>query len=326
MFTRTLTCAKALGAGVAAVLLVAGPAQADYPERPITLIVPWSAGGGTDAVGRQLAQGLEEELGQPVNVVNRTGGGGVIGHTHMINAEADGYTLGLATAEITTYQAMGLSQISADDMTPIAQVNLDAAAFNVNAESGWKDLSAALDAIRNNPNEYTVSGSAPGAAYHLAFAGFLNQQGIDPTSVSLVPSEGAAPAFQELAAGGVDIVFSSLPEAQSMREAGRVRTLAVFSDERLEAFPNVPTAGEITGEEWAAGTWRGIVGPEGLSDEIVQTVSQATREVWESERFQDFMSKRGFGTRWAGPDEFGAFMQQATENNREIIEKLDLAR
>tara|TARA_R110001599_G_scaffold30040_2_gene101628 strand:+ start:1548 stop:2522 length:975 start_codon:yes stop_codon:yes gene_type:complete len=310
---------------LAAFALSIGTAQADYPEKPIELIVPWSAGGGTDAVARQLANGLQEELGQTVNVVNRTGGAGVVGHTVMANAEPDGYTLGLVTAEITTYRHIGSSQISYEDLSPIALINLDAAAFNVSAESDWEDLDSALQDIEANPNEYTVSGSAPGAAYHLAFAGFLNQQGIDPNTVSLVPSEGAAPGLQELAAGGVDFVFSSLPEAESMRDAKRVRTLAVFANERLDAFPDIPTAEEVTGDEWAAGTWRGLIGPAGLPDDVVDTLAEAAEAVYESDQFQEFMTNQGFGIQWEGPEGFRNFMAEADENNGEIINKLGLA-
>ena len=305
--------------------LSTGTAQADYPEKPIELIVPWSAGGGTDAVARQLANGLQEELGQTVNVVNRTGGAGVVGHTVMANAEPDGYTLGLVTAEITTYRHIGSSQVSYEDLSPIALINLDAAAFNVSAESEWEDLDSALQDIEANPNEYTVSGSAPGAAYHLAFAGFLNQQGIDPNTVSLVPSEGAAPGLQELAAGGVDFVFSSLPESESMRDAERVRTLAVFANERLDAFPDIPTAKEVTGDEWAAGTWRGLIGPMGLPDDVVDTLVEAAEAVYKSDQFQEFMTNQGFGMQWEGPEDFRDFMAEADENNGEIINKLGLA-
>ncbi|NWO10581.1 tripartite tricarboxylate transporter substrate binding protein [Chromohalobacter salexigens] len=315
----------ALSAGLIALGLTIGTAHADYPEKPIQLIVPWSAGGGTDAVARQLANGLQQQLDQQVNVVNRTGGGGIVGHTAMSMADPDGYTLGLATAEISTYRNMGTSEISYEDLAPIAMINFDSAAFSVGADSDWNSLDQALSDIKGNPGQYTVSGSGPGAAYHLAFAGFLDQQGIDPNSVALVPSEGAAPAFQELAAGGVDIVFSSLPEAESMRKAGRVDTLAVFSDERLDAFPDVSTAKELTGQTWTAGTWRGIVGPEGLPEDVVDTLAEATHKVFESDDFQSFMAKRGFGTEWKGPQEFASFMAKQDEQNGKIIDKLGLA-
>lgn len=318
MFRRVAACALTL--------TVAGAAQAEYPERPIQLIVPWAAGGGTDAVGRTLASGLEEELGIPVNVVNRTGAGGVVGHSAMTQAEPDGYTIGLATAEITTYHWMGTSEITYQDLTPVAQVNFDAAAFNVQASSDWETVEQALADIEANPNAYKLSGFPTGAAYHLAFAGFLNDQGIDPTTVPVVPSQGAAPGFQELAAGGVSIVASSLPESRSMREAGLVKSLAVFAEDRLDAFPKVPTAGEATGEQWVGGTWRGIVGPAGLPEAKRDRLAEAVKAVYESDAFQDFMAKRGFGTKWAGPQAFGEFMAQADEQNGVIIDKLGLAR
>ena len=297
----------------------------DYPSKPITLIVPWSAGGGTDAVGRQFAAGLQEELGQPVNVVNRTGGSGVVGHMAMKMARPDGYTLGLGTAEIATYRHIGTADLSYEDFTPIALLNLDYAAFTVNAESPWQNLEDALSDLAESPNEYTVSGSAPGAAYHLSFAGFLDQQGIDPNTVNLVPSEGAAPGLQELAAGGVDIVFSSLPETESMRESDRVRTLAVLSSEREEAFPDIPAAGEVTGDDWSHGSWRGLVGPEGLPEEVSERLLSAAETVWNSEDFQSFMEGRGFGAVWEGPEGFEAFMAEQDANNASIIDKLGLA-
>ncbi len=310
--------------GAALALAAASPALAEYPERPITLIVPWSAGGGTDAVGRKIAEGLSAELGTPVNVVNRTGAGGIVGHTAMIEADPDGYTLGLATAEITTYSAMGTSKIAPAQMTPIGLVNFDASAFNVRADSEWTTAEEALAEIGANPGKYKASGMPVGAAYHLAFAGFLNDNGVEPTAVVMVPSQGAAPGFQELAAGGVAIVPSSLPEAQSMRDAGLVKTLAVLSADRLAAYPDVPTAEEATGIASVGGTWRGIVGPADLPDEVADKVEDALKTVFDSESFQDFMATSGFGVRWLPSDEFETFMSDAATSNAEVIGKLGL--
>lgn len=309
---------------VAALAALAGPALAEFPERPITLIVPWSAGGGTDAVGRMIAEGLSNELGTPVNVVNRTGAGGIVGHTAMIEAEPDGYTLGLATAEITTYAAIGTSEISAADMTAIGLMNFDASAFNVRADSEWGDAKAALADIAANPGKYKASGFPVGAAYHLAFASFLNQNGIDPTTVPVVPSQGAAPGFQELVADGVAIVPSSLPEAASMRDAGLVKTLAVLSADRLEAYPDIPTAQEAVGTASVGGTWRGVVGPAGLSEDVTGQLGEALAKVYRSDSFQEFMANRGFGVSWLPADEFKAFMMDATASNADVIGKLGL--
>ena len=315
---------KAPATAVVALALLAGPALADYPQRPITLIVPWAAGGGTDAVARIFAQELQGEIGQPVNVVNREGAGGIVGHTAMIEAPADGYTLGLATAEITTYAAMGSSSITAAQMTPIALINFDAAAFNINAASPWQTVEEALADIGENPGSFLASGFPVGAAYHLAFAGFMQSHGVDPLALTVVPSQGAAPGFQELAAGGVHVVPSSLPEAQAMRDAGRVRTLAVLSAERLASFPDVPTVEEATGTAAVGGTWRGIVGPAGLPNEVVARLEAAVQAAHDSAAFREFMDSRGFGMQFMPADEFGAFMTDAAATNAEVISALGL--
>src|SRR5918996_5513333 len=117
--------------------LAAGTAQAQYPERPITLIVPWGAGGGTDATGRIIASLMEAELGVPVNVVNRTGGSGVVGHSAIATAEPDGYTLGVVTVEVNMMHWQGLTELTYEDYTPIALYNADPAGLQVRADSEW---------------------------------------------------------------------------------------------------------------------------------------------------------------------------------------------
>lgn len=310
----------------ASVLVIgASPALAQYPERPITMLVAWAAGGGTDAVARALAAQMEQELGTPVNVVNRTGGAGVVGHTEMVNARPDGYTIGLASAELTTYYWSGTAQFTANDVTPIALVNLDASSFNVSADSEWTDLRMAIDAIAAAPaGTYKLSGMGPGAGYHLALSGLLNAEGIDPNVVTVVPSQGAAPGFQELAAGGVDLVPSSLPEAKAMIDAGEVKALAVLSSERLAAFPDVPTVEEAIGRPWAGGTWRGIVAPAGIPEEARTRLVEAVEAAWNSEEFQSFMTDRGFGTIYLSGEDFGEYLVEQHEQNGEVMALLGL--
>ena len=223
-------------AAIAAVLSVfsAAAAVADYPERPITMIVAWSAGGGTDAVARALAARMEKELDVPITVVNRTGGAGVIGHTELVNARPDGYTIGLASIELSTYYWSGTAQFTAKDVTPIGLVNFDPSAVNVPMNSEWTDLRAVLDGIEAAPaGTYKLTGMAPGAGYHIAFSGLLAEEGIDPNKLIVIPTQGSQQGFQELAAGGADVQPSSLPEAKPMMDAGRVKSLAVLSRERL---------------------------------------------------------------------------------------------
>jgi tripartite-type tricarboxylate transporter receptor subunit TctC len=301
-------------------------ARAAWPERPIQLVVPWAAGGGTDAVARSLANLLERELGRPINVVNRTGGGGVVGHTEIVNARPDGYTIGLATAEVTTYYWANTAPWTYERLTPIALVNLDPSAFHVRADSPWRDLPTALSAIRAAPpNTYRMSGMPPGAAFHLAFAQMLQMSGIEPRNVPMVPSQGAAPGFQELAAGGVHIIPSSLPEGRALVEAGRVRAIAVLSDERISAFPDVPTARE-QGVQVSGGTWRGIAGPAGLPADVTARLTEAVTKVARSAEYRSFLSERGFGHALAPGEDFRRFLAEQHAANGVAMASLGLRR
>ncbi|MEE4209124.1 MAG: tripartite tricarboxylate transporter substrate binding protein, partial [Parvularcula sp.] len=223
-------------AGVAAMLmvsgaLVAGPAAAqDWPERPVTLIVPWGAGGGTDTVARTLAAAMEEPLGQPVNVVNRTGGSGIVGHTAMASADPDGYTIGTINVDLSQLVCQGLTDLTAERFTHIALINTEPAAVSVSAESEFETLEEALDAIRENPaGTFTASGSGTGSIYHLAWAGLMVAAGIDPGKVTWVPSEGGGPSLQDAASGAIDFVTPPLSTAAPLVEAGRIKVFSCDS-------------------------------------------------------------------------------------------------
>ena len=234
-----------------------GTALAAYPERPITLIVPWGAGGGTDATARIVGSLLSEELGQPVNVVNRTGGSGVVGHTAIAQSEADGYTLGIATVEIGMMHWQGLTELTGADFTPLALMNVDPAAVHVGADADYASIKDLLAAVKAEPGALKASGTGQGGIWHVALAGFLKEQGIDPAAIPWVPSQGAAPGLQDLVAGGVEVVACSLPEARSLIDAGRVKSLGIMAPERNPVLPDVPTMQEALGSKWELGAWRG---------------------------------------------------------------------
>ena len=318
-----LSLAAVLFAGT---LNFAGQAEAAYPERPLTLIVPWGAGGGTDATARIVASILERELGQPINVVNRTGGSGVVGHSAITEAQPDGYTLGIATVEIGMMHWQGLTELTSEDYTPLALVNEDPAAVTVRADSEWSDLNALIEDVKANPGQYKASGTGQGGIWHLAIAGLLSELGMDPASVPWVPSEGAAPGLQDLVAGGVDMVPASIPEARALLDAGRVKSLAVMSSERNPAFPDVPTTQETVGVAWNIGAWRGIVGPKGLPEEVTGVLISALEKVYNSDEYKEFMSGRGFGMRWAAGDEFATFMKTSDADLGSVMKEVGLAR
>jgi len=280
----------------------------NYPARPITLIVPWGAGGGTDATARIIGSLLEKDLGQPVTVVNRTGGSGVVGHAAIAAAQPDGYTIGLATVEIGMMHWQGLTDLTSASYTPIGLVNADPAGVQVRADSPYKTVNELLAAIKANPGKFKGSGTGQGGIWHLAIAGLLRDQKIDPAALPWVPSNGAAPGLQDMVAGGIEVAPVSLPEARSLIDAGKVRSLAIINDKPSALYPNVPTLKSAIGSDWTMAAWRGIVAPKGLPAPVRDKLAEAVRKVAASKEYNEFMASRGFGVIYAGPDDFAKFM------------------
>lgn len=305
---------------------LAGPAQAAWPERPVTVIVPWAAGGGTDATARMIAKLLQDELKQPFNVVNRTGGGGVVGHSAIAQAPADGYTIGVITIEIGTYRWLGQSDLKTADYTPIALYNFDPGALFVAANSPIKDAKEALEALRADTKKFKLaSGSSIGGAWHMAFGSLMLKAGLKPDQYTWIPSQGAAPALQELVAGGTDFAPASLPEAKSLLDAGRLRALMVFDTKRTPGY-DAPTSMEAVGQEVKAGAWRGVAGPKGMPKEAVDTLTRALEKAHKSAEFRDFMSSRGFGLEWAAGADFVKFMEQSEADCGTVLKAIGLAK
>jgi tripartite-type tricarboxylate transporter receptor subunit TctC len=306
---------RMLSAGLlaaAALTLFPLPAAAqNYPSRPITLIVPWGAGGGTDATARIIGSLLEKELGQPVTVVNRTGGSGVVGHAAIASAPPDGYTIGMATVEISMMHWQGLTDLNGASYTPIGLVNADPAGIEVRADAPYKTVQDLLAAIKANPGKFKASGTGQGGIWHLAIAGLLRDQKIEPSALPWVPSNGAAPGLQDMVAGGVEVAPVSLPEARSLIDAGKVRSLAVMADKPAALYPNVPTLKAAIGSDWTMAAWRGIVAPKGIPNDVRDKLATALRKVAASKEYTDFMAQRGFGVIYAGPEDFGKFMAKS---------------
>ncbi|WP_353979190.1 tripartite tricarboxylate transporter substrate binding protein [Salinicola endophyticus] len=310
-----------------AAAVVASPAAwAEYPDKPITLIVPWAAGGGTDATARIIASALEQELGQTINVVNRTGGSGVVGHTAIANARPDGYTLGLATVELDMMHWQGLTSLTYQDFTPIGQINFDSASLSVGEDSPFKDLEDFVAQVKSHPaGTYTASGTGLGGIWHVALNGFLMDQGIAAGKLTWIPSQGSAPAMTELASGSIDVVASSLPEARAMIEAGEIRSLGVMTPERLSGFPDIPTFHEQLGSDFSLGAWRGVVGPKGLDEAVVKRLEMALKTAYDSDAYQSFMAKQGYGVVWRDADDFETLMAEDDAKFGEIMKQMGLA-
>ncbi len=272
-----------------------------------------------------VASLLEKEFGQPVNVVNRTGGGGAVGHTAGATADPDGYTFTIITVEITMMHWMGLAQVGPKDFAPIAQVNFDPAAVQVRADAKWNSLRELLDDVKANPGRYKASGTGKGGIWDVARAGMLKAAGLPVDAIPWVPSEGAAPALQELVAGGIDVVTASLPEGAPLISAGRVKPLAIMAEKRDPLFPNVPTLKEL-GIDWVMGAWRGFALPKGAKPERVAFYEASIQKVYQSSEFKEFMQKNGFGMVWRGSTEFASFMDQQDQTMGQLMRDLGLAK
>ena len=310
-----------------AIVFGAPAAFAGYPDRPITLVCPWGAGGGTDTVARALAAGMEKVLGQPVNVVNRTGGSGIIGHSALAKAKPDGYTIGTINVDLSQLVCKGLTDLSYDKFTQIALINAAPAGLEVNAESPFKTAQDLLDAIKKDPpRTYKASGTGTGGIWHLAWAGWLYKSGVDPNKVPWVPTKGEAPSLKDLASGSVDAVTAPLSSALPLIKAGKVRPLANMDAERFEPLPDVPTLKEATGTDWTCFTWRMIGAPAGLPDDIKNKIVDAVRKAFDSEEFTAFMKKRGFKKTWKGPADARAFHQQQDESICEVMRAVGMAK
>src|SRR6187431_3390714 len=308
--TRRAFAASA--AAAAAGISLAKPAFAQaYPSRPVTVVVPWGAGGGTDATARIVAALLEKDLGQPFNVVNRTGGSGVVGHSGIATGAPDGYTIGMLTVEISMMHWQGLTELAPTSYTPLALMNEDPPGIQVSSTSPYKTVKELADAIKAAPvGKFKASGTGQGGIWHLALVGWMQAMGLPANQVAWVPSNGAAPAMQDLAAGGLDLTTCSVPEARAIIEAGKARSLALMSEKRNPAFPDVPTLKEAMGIDYSTGAWRGIAGPKGLPADVATKLTASLKKVYDSKEFKEFKSNRGFGTVWGDAAQFETFMDK----------------
>lgn len=290
-----------VGTTLAACLLVAGCAsRGTFPDQPILLVCPWAAGGGSDRIARQIAVLLEQDLAVPVNVVNVTGGDGVTGHSRGALARGDGYTLTLITVEIAMLHWRGMTNIGPTDFAPVGLVNEDAAAIFVRADAPQRTLADLERTVREQPGTLRASGTATAGIWHLALAGWLSAVGLKPTDIIWVSIAGSAPSLQELIAGGIDVVVCSLPEAQALLSAGRIRSLGVMADARAPQFPDVPTLQEL-GVNWTLGTMRAIAAPKDTPPDRVAALAAALQRVVASDAYQSTMRRAAFTASYEDP-------------------------
>ena len=315
---------------VMVMLVVAGcggstPAKAPeapkFPTKQVEIVCPYAAGGGTDMVSRALANGAKEKLGQPVVVVNKTGGVGAVGMNEGAKSKPDGYTVTLITIELVTLQHLGLAQLDYKGFEPIMRVNMDPSAITVAADAPWKTLKEFLDYAKANPGKVKVGNAGPGSIWHLAASALEQKAGVQFNHVPY--SGGAAPAVLSLLGGNIDAVAVSPAEVETNVKAGKLKVLAVASETRVKSLPNVPTMKE-SGVDLVLGTWRGLAVPKGTPAPVVKQLHDAFKAAMDDKAFVDYMDKAGLGIAYqSGPDFLKSIQEQETFFGA-LIDKLGL--
>ncbi|RTZ48259.1 tripartite tricarboxylate transporter substrate binding protein [Candidimonas sp. SYP-B2681] len=274
-----------------------------WPRQPITIVVPFAAGGGTDSIAREFALELGKELGQAVVVENRGGGGGSIGASRVAQAKPDGYTLLFATSTFATNSAWEKSTAydPKTSFTPIALLGTGPLMLVANKELGVKTTADLLKKAKDEPNSINYCSAGPGSINHLS--GALFQQ-LGKVDITHVPYRGSGPATLDLLAGRVQIFFSTMPTMLENVKADKVLLLAVTTKERSSLFPNVATLDEAGIPGFDISTWWGVLGPANMPASIVEKLNAVTNKITGEQLVRNRLASEGATVFKGSPGDF----------------------
>ncbi|PWK33849.1 Bug family tripartite tricarboxylate transporter substrate binding protein [Cupriavidus plantarum] len=312
-----------LGCGIAltaACLAIPVAHAQSYPTHSVELVVPFQAGGGTDALARAFAESARKHLPQSVIVVNKPGASGSIGWADVANAKADGYKLSLLTADLTIVPHLGLTKLTYENFTPVARLNADPSAITVRSDSPYTTVEQFLDAARKSPGGMRVGNAGNGSIWHLAAAALEDKTG---TKFNHIPFQGGNPAVLALLGGHIDAVTVSPAEVYAYVSAGKLKTLAVMADQRVKGFENVPTLKERK-VDLSIGTWRGIGAPKGTPPEVISVLRTAAAKTAAEPALREMMDKQNLGFAYADQDEFRAAIAKDDAYFKALIARLGL--
>lgn len=300
-------CADRAGGGGAT-------AEDDYPNDEITLVVQAEPGGSSDLSARTLAKQMEKDLGQSIVVENRPGAGGAVGMEYVADQEPDGYTLGYLPVEVVMLGHQG-HDVDPDNYDFIGQMNLAPATIAVPKDSPYRTLDDLLRAAKKEPGEITVSNSGAGAIWDVATQALGDEAGVKFQSV---PFDGGSPAVTAAVGNKVDAVMASMSETSPAHEDGRLRVLAVLSDEPSDALPDVETAKQ-QGVDVEIGGWGTLGAPKGLPENVRGTLAEAFDKAAGSKEFRQTIERAGDIPRNVDADEFEPFLKDETERFADLL-------
>ncbi len=298
----------ALGAGSMAVPLQAHAQAADaWPERAITVVVPWPAGGFTDKLGRLMAEKMAASFGKPVVVENRPGASAGIGSEYVMRAAPDGYTLLVTSTDGTVKMLQGKGTDPVSQLTQISMLASQPVTLSVGPKFKGSTLAEFVAEARRSPGSIAFASNGEGGATHYGMEIFAKQAGIQ---LNHIPYKGTAPALQDLVGGQVEATLVSLQGVGEQLKSGRARALAITSPKRVEAAPNIPTFAESGYPGFDLTLWYGMVGPKGLPDPIVRKVNQALRAALAAPDVQQALRSAAAEPASSSPEEMLQFVQK----------------
>lgn len=309
---------------LAAAVFVPGGADAAYPERSVTLICPFPAGGAMDIVARNLVEAMKRHFPKPVAVVNRPGAAGTIGNAEVVQARPDGYTIGISAVAVLTVQPhrTDLPYKTPDDYEPIIKlVNLPVV-FAVKADSPWKSMREFLDAARAAPGRLRVAIPGVGTIPHLNIEALKAEAKVDLT---YVPFAGTAETLPALLGGHVDGLPLHPGEIGPHVQAGKARVLAVYEEKRNPLFPDAPTFREL-GYDLTLGVYYLLIAPKGTPQGILTTIHDAAKLGMEEPVFVTMAKTRGFPIEYKGPEALKQELWDSYRKNEALIKTLGLGK
>ncbi|MEQ6437834.1 tripartite tricarboxylate transporter substrate binding protein BugE [Comamonas sp. w2-DMI] len=318
MFKFTATVVAALA------LCGAAQAQSQYPSKPIRLLVPFAAGGTTDLIARVIAEPLSRELGQPVVVENKGGGGGSIGAAETARAAPDGYNLGIATVSTTATNPAINPKIPynvATDFTPIVNIAATPNIIAANPKFPGKNYQEFLAEVKKNPGKYSYASPGQGSITHLMMEMFKLQTGTDMTHV---PYRGSGPALNDAVAGQVPLIFDNFPSTLPFAKEKRLVPIVVAAPQRLAVLPDVPTFKEVGLPQVNRMAYYGIVGPKNLPKDIVDKINAATRKAVQDPAVKKRIEETGSIIMASTPEAFAKEMKEELAVYKNVVEKQHL--
>lgn len=306
---------------IAAVSLAAfgAAAGAAYPDKPIRIIVPASAGGAADTLARMVGKEMSVKMGQPVVVENRAGAAAIVGMTALSNAPADGYTFGLTFAgamSINPSLYKGLPYDTTKDYDPITTIAVSPLVIGVNPSLGPKSLQELVVMAKSNPGKLTFGSAGTGSTQHLSVELLKVTTGVD---MMHIPYKGSPAALSDLVGGTISLMSDNAITMLPMFQAGRLVPLAVGTAKRISSLPDVPTVAEAGYPGFEAVGWYGLVAPAGTDKAVVDRVNAIVREAMTKPDFVAALQKQGMEPRASSPAEFRAYIQREKEKWATVI-------